>query len=122
MADNINDILLTDQAGNATDIKLKEKNRRVSMQSTIQSLSYNGTAQDISKNTLAFVWLYDKNNNLSYLSQNIAAKKTYYILALYGGKNTTLAGIDKSGIILKSMTGLDLLKVNTAKGDLGWSQ
>jgi hypothetical protein len=119
--DNINDISLTDQAGNVTDIKLKEKNRRASMQATIQSLSYNGAAQDISKNTLAFLWAYDKNNNLTLLSQNVAAKKTYNILAVYGGKNTTLIGIDKTGIILKSIAGLDLLKVSTSKGDLGWS-
>jgi hypothetical protein len=121
VADNINDILLTDQAGNNTDIKLKEKNRKVSMQSTLQSLSYNGTSQDISKNTLAFLWAYDKNNNLTMLSQNIAAKKTYVILAVYNGKNTSLVGLDKTGIILKSIAGLDLLKVSTNKGDLNWS-
>ncbi|MDR3642603.1 MAG: hypothetical protein P4L74_03195 [Candidatus Doudnabacteria bacterium] len=119
--DKVNDILLTDQAGNVTEIKLKEKNRKASMQSTIQSLSYNGTAQDVSKNTLAFVWQYDKKNNLTKLTQNVAAKKTYYILAVYNGKKTTLAGLDKSGIILKSIPGLSLLKVTTNKGDLGWS-
>jgi len=119
--DNANDILLTDQAGNITEIKLKEKNRKVSMGATIQSLSYNGTAQDTSKNILAFLWAYDKNNNLTLLSQNVAAKKTYLILALYNGKKTSLAGIDKTGIILKSITGLDLLKVSTNKGDLAWS-
>jgi Lecithin:cholesterol acyltransferase len=119
--DNANDILLTDQAGNTTEIKLKEKNRKISMGATIQSLSYNGTAQDISKNVLAFLWAYDKNNNLTLLSQNAAAKKTYVILALYNGKKTSLAGIDKTGIILKSITGLDLLKISTNKGDLAWS-
>jgi Lecithin:cholesterol acyltransferase len=119
--DNVNDILLTDQAGNTTDIKLKEKNRKVSMKSTIQSLSYNGISQDISKNTLAFLWAYDKNNNLTMLSQNIAAKKTYVILAVYNGKKTSLVGLDKTGVILKSITGLDLLKVTTNKGDLAWS-
>jgi len=119
--DNVNDILLTDQAGNTTDIKLKEKNRKISMQSTIQSLSYNGIAQDVSKNILAFVWTYDKNGNLTFLSQNVAAKKTYVILAVYNGKKTSLVGLDKTGIILKSITGLDLLKVSTNKGDLAWS-
>ncbi len=119
--DNVNDILLTDQAGNNTEIKLKEKNRKISMQSTIQSLSYSGILQDISKNILAFVWAYDKNNNLTFLSQNVAAKKTYVILAVYNGKKTSLVGIDKTGVILKSITGLDLLKVSTNKGDLAWS-
>ena len=119
--DNVNDILLTDQAGNSTDIKLKEKNRKISMQSTIQSLSYNGLSQDISKNVLAFVWSYDKNNNLTLLSQNVAAKKTYLVLATYDGKKTALVGIDKTGIILKSITGLDLLKISTSKGDLTWA-
>jgi len=119
--DNINDILLTDQAGNTTDIKLKEKNRKVSMSSTIQSLSYNGTSQDISKNILAFLWAYNKNNNLTLLSQSVAAKKTYLILAVYNGTKTSLVGIDKTGIILKAIAGLDLLKVTSNKGDLGWS-
>ena len=94
VVDNVNDIVLSDQAGNITEVKLKEKNRKVSMQSTIQSLSYNGTSQDMSKNILAFVWQYDKNNNLSFLSQNVAAKKTYVILATYDGKKTTLVGLD----------------------------
>ncbi len=119
--DSINDILLTDQAGNTTDIKLKEKNRKVSMQSTIQFLSYNTVAQDVSKNTLAFLWTYDKTGSLTMLSQNVAAKKTYVILAIYNGKKTSLVGIDKTGVILKSITGLDLLKVTTSKGDLNWS-
>jgi hypothetical protein len=121
VVDNINDILLTDQAGNTTDIKLKEKNRKVSMQSTIQSLSYNGAAQDVSKNILVFLWTYDKSGNLTKLSQNVAAKKTYVILAVYNGKKTSLVGLDKTGIILKSITGLDLLKITTNKGDLNWS-
>jgi hypothetical protein len=121
VVDNVNDITLTDQAGNVTDIKLKEKNRKISMQSTIQSLSYNTIVQDVSKNILAFVWVYDKNN-LSKLTQNVASNKSYYILAVYDGKKTTLVGIDKAGIILKSIPGLDLLKVTTGKGDLSWSQ
>ena len=91
------------------------------MQSTIQSLSYNGTLQDVSKNILAFLWTYDKSGNLTKLSQNVAAKKTYVILAVYNGKKTSLVGLDKTGIILKSITGLDLLKVATNKGDLAWS-
>jgi hypothetical protein len=118
--DNLNDILLTDQAGNTTEIKLKETNRKISMQSTLLSLSYNGMSQDISKNILVFLWAYDKNNNLTLLSQNVAAKKTYVILAVYNGKKTSLVGIDKTGIILKSIAGLDLLKVTTNKGDLSW--
>jgi hypothetical protein len=119
--DSANDILLTDQAGNVTEIKLKEKNRKVSMGATIQSLSYNGATQDTSKNILAFLWGYDKNNNLTALSQNVAAKKSYVILAVYNGKKTSLVGLDKTGVILKSITGLDLLKMATNKGDLAWS-
>ena len=81
------------------------------MQVTIQSLSYNGTAQDISKNILAFLWAYDKNNNLTLFVPKCGGQKNLLILALYNGKKTSLAGIDKTGIILKSITGLDLLKV-----------
>jgi pimeloyl-ACP methyl ester carboxylesterase len=119
--DNGNDITLTDQAGNITDVKLKEKDRKKSMQATIQSLSYNGAAQDVSKNVLAFLWTYDKSGNLTMLSQNVAAKKTYVILAVYNGKKTSLVGLDKTGVILKSITGLDLLKVITNRGDLTWN-
>ena len=117
-ADNI--ITATDAAGNTTQITLKDKNRKKNMQAQIQSLSYNGTGQDISKNTLAYSWSLDKTGNLKSLIQNVAAKKTYNILAIYDGKNTSLVGIDKSGIILKSLKGLDLLTVTTAKGDLAW--
>ena len=113
-------ITLADQAGNTTQIKLAAKNRRVTMAASLKSLSYNGQAQDISKNIFAFLWKFDNKNNLTFLSQNVAAKKTYNILALYDGKKTSLIGIDKTGIIAKSLPGLDLLKVTTNKGDFAW--
>ena len=120
VVDQDNIITATDAAGNTTQITLKDKNRKKNMQAQIQSLNYNGTGQDISKNTLAYSWSLDKTGNLKSLIQNVAAKKTYNILAIYDGKNTSLVGIDKSGIILKSLKGLDLLTITTAKGDLAW--
>ncbi len=119
--DSDDTITLTDQAGNITEIKLKDKNRKITMSGEIKSLKYNGVATDISKNLMAFVWLYDKNKNLKALFQYVQSKKNYNILAVYDGKNTKLIGKDSSGIILKSLGGLKVLKIATTKGDFNWS-
>ncbi len=114
-------ITLTDQAGNTTEIKLKDKNRKILMLAEIKSLKYNGVLANISKNEMAFSWLYDKNKNLKTLSQHIQSKKGYNILAVYDGNRTALLGKDASGIILKSLSGLKIIKITTSKGDLTWS-
>ncbi len=119
--DNDDIITATDQAGNTTEMRLTSKNRKMLMTAIIKSLAYNGTPVDISKNRLAFVWKYDSANNLKMLSQNIQSKKNFNIFAFFDGKNTSLLGLDQSGLILKSIKGLDLLKVTTNKGDLNWS-
>ena len=114
-------ITLTDKAGNITEIKLKDKNRKITMKAEIKSIKYNGKLADTSKNKMAFLWLYDKNKNLKMLSQYVASKKDYNVLAVYNGKNTTLIGKDASGKILKTEKGLKILKVTTNNGDLNWS-
>lgn len=119
--DKDNKIILTDQAGNTTEINLKDKNRKILMQAEIKSIKYNGVPADISKNKMAFLWLYDKNKNLKMLSQHVQSKKGYNILAVYEGKKTKFVGKDASGLILKSFGGLKLLKITTNKGDLQWS-
>ncbi len=122
-------ITLTDEAGNTTEIKLKDKNRKITMKAEIKSIKYNGKLADTSKNKMAFLWLYDKNKNLKMLSQYVAStlrhssgqEKDYNVLAVYNGKNTTLLGKDASGKILKTEKGLKILKVTTNNGDLNWS-
>ena len=97
------------------------KNRKILMSAEIQSIKYNGVAAKINKNTMAFLWLYDKNKNLKMLSQYITSKKDYNILAVYDGENTKLIGKDSTGKILKSLSGLKIIKITTNKGDLQWS-
>jgi hypothetical protein len=128
ITDKDDTITLTDKAGNTTEIKLKDKNRKITMKAEIKSIKYNGKLADTSKNKMAFLWLYDKNKNLKMLSQYVSSTlrygsgqaKDYNVLAVYGGKNTTFVGKDSGGKILKTEKGLKILKITTEKGDLGW--
>jgi hypothetical protein len=128
ITDKDDTITLTDKAGNTTEIKLKDKNRKITMKAEIKSIKYNGKLADTSKNKMAFLWLYDKNKNLKMLSQYVSSTlrygsgqaKDYNVLAVYGGKNTTFVGKDSGGKILKTEKGLKILKITTDKGDLGW--
>ncbi|MCX6723171.1 MAG: hypothetical protein NT094_03880, partial [Candidatus Staskawiczbacteria bacterium] len=114
--DKDNVIILTDKVGNTTEIDLKAKNRKILMQAEVKAIKYNGVVVDVSKNKMAFLWLFDKNNNLKMLSQHVQNKNGYNILAVYNGKNTSLIGKDSSGKILKSVSGLKLIKITTNKG------
>jgi hypothetical protein len=119
--DNDSVILITDQAGNTTEITLKSKNRKILMRAEIKSIKYNGVPADISRNVMAFLWVYDKKNNLLKLSQHVQTKKGYNILAFYDGKKTTFFGRDANGLIMKTFGGLKIIKIATNKGDLSWS-
>lgn len=119
--DKDNIITLTDQAGNTTEITLKDRNRKIFMRAEIKSLKYNGISAEINKNLMAFIWIYDKKKNLKTLSQHIQTKKGYNISAIYNGKKTIILGRDASGLIKKSFSGLKVIKVTTNKGDLSWS-
>lgn len=121
ITDKDNIITLADKAGNTTEIKLKDKNRKILMKAEIKSIKYNGKLVDTSKNKMAFLWLYDKKQNLKILSQYVVSKKDYAILAVYNGKNTTFVGKDSYGKIKKTEKGLKILKITTDKGDLNWS-
>jgi hypothetical protein len=118
--DEDNLITLKDQAGNTTEIKLKDKNRRILMRAEIKSIKYNGILADKNKNQMAFFWLYDKNKNLKILSQYVKSKNDYNILAVFNGKNTTFLGRDSSGKIFKTEKGLKIIKITTDKGNLSW--
>jgi arginine repressor len=120
IADADDTVTLTDQAGNNTELKLKDKNRKILLQAEIKSLSYNNQPADLGKNKLSFLWLYDKKGNLNLLTQNVQNRKNYNILATYAGKNTLLVGIDQNGRISRTLNGLVLLKIATSKGDLAW--
>jgi triacylglycerol esterase/lipase EstA (alpha/beta hydrolase family) len=129
VTDKDDTITLTDKAGNITEIKLKDKNRKITMKAEIKSIKYNGKLADTSKNKMAFLWLFDKKGKLTMLSQYVSSTlrhgsgqaNDYNVLAVYGGKNTTFVGKDISGKILKTEKGLKILKITTDKVDLGWS-
>ena len=118
--DNDDVIILTDQAGNTTEIKLKDKNRKTRMSAEIKSLKYNGILVDISKNLMDFNWFLDKKKNFTMLFQHVQSKNGYNISAVYNGKTTKLLGKDASGKILTTVSGLKIIKISTNKGDLRW--
>ncbi len=120
VSDKDNIIIITDQAGNTTEIDLKNKNRKIIMTAEILSIKYNGVSADISKNGMVYSWLLDKNKNLIILSQYVKSKN-YNILAVYDGKNTKMVGLDSSGIILKSVAGLKIMQIKTNNGNLNLS-
>ncbi len=119
--DNDDQIILTDEAGNTTVIRLKEKDRRRTEQAEIKSISYDGIPADISKNKFKFTWRLDKQQDLKSLTQEIKSKKDFSVLARYDGKKTTIIGNGPAGKTSASQDGLVLLKVTTNTGDLGWS-
>jgi hypothetical protein len=119
--DTDNKVILTDSAGNTTEINLKEKNRKILMRAEIKSIKYNGVSADISKNKMAYLWLYDKNKNLKMLSQYVQSKKSYNILAIFNGKNTKIMSRDSLGKINKTFPGLKILKITTNQGNLSWN-
>jgi len=113
-------VTLTDQAGNTTQITLEEKNRLQSMSAHVRSLTYNGVAADINKNTLQYIWSYDKTNHLKNFFQQVTSRKDYNIVAHYSGKTTKVAGQDQTGVISQSFTGLKIIKVTTNRGNFEW--
>lgn len=114
-------VSVSDKAGNATTVTFAEKDRKSSLKATLKTLSYNGAPVPLTGNKLLFSWQLSRQNSLSWLSQYAASFKNYNILALYDGKNTKIMGLDKTGIISKTLPGLISLKVSTSKGNLNWN-
>ena len=121
VTDNNNVITLADQAGNVTEITLKEKGRKKSMKAEIKSIKYNGVAANITKNVMQYSWVLDKTGQLKKFEQHIKSRKDYNITAVFDGKNTKITGKDFPSKISKSFTGLKIIKITTNKGDFTWS-
>jgi len=121
ISDNDNMITLTDQAGNATKLILKDKNRKKSMKTELVDIKYNDVSAKLAKNRFDFAWEFDKKGQLKFLSQHAVSKKDFNIRANFANEKTLLAGKDQSGRIFKTVTGLAMLKITTNQGDLGWS-
>ncbi len=121
ITDNDDTITLKDQAGNVTELKLKDKDRKKSMSAEIKSLKYNGVTADISKNIMQYRWKLDKNKNMTDLTQHVKSRKEYNVNADFDGKNTVFEGKDATGKIKKSVVGLKIITITTNKGDFTWS-
>ena len=119
--DNDNLVTLIDEAGNTSQMTLKDRNRRSAMVAEIQSLVYNNQTANLGSNTLKFSWSYDKAGQLSSLKQIVKSRSNFSISATYNGSSTQITGQDQTGKISKTLTGLVLLKVFTKMGDLSWS-
>lgn len=113
-------VTAVDRAGNKTEIKLKDKDRKRRMKAEIESIKYNDKEADINKNKMFLTWIYNRQDYLLALTQHIVSKKDYNMLAIYNGKNTILVGKDISGRILETIKGLKIIKITTNNGDLIW--
>ncbi len=115
-------LTVKDQAGNITELKLKEKGRKKTFKAEIKALSYNGVNQDLNPNSLKVNWQTDKQGQLKELHQAMRSKKDYNVKAEYNSKTnkTKLEGKDALGRINKTLAGLVLLNTFTDKGDLKW--
>jgi hypothetical protein len=120
LTDNGSKVIITDQAGNITEMNYVEPNRKKSLSATLQNLKYNGTSVDLSKNKLAFSWKYDSKNNLTNLTQSVQSKNGFSISAVFNGTSTSITGRDETGKINQTKAGLYLLQIYTIRGDLGW--
>lgn len=119
--DHDNIITLIDQAGNTSQMTLKDKNRQHQLKAEIKSLAYNNQLADIVKNKLAFNWKLDKQQNLKEFKQHVKSKKDFNIDAVYRNGKTSITGKDQDGRINKLLDGLILLEISTDNGDLNWS-
>ncbi len=120
ISDQDNIIGMKDEAGNTTQIILKDKDRKHILKAEIKSLLYNNVSTDISRNDMIFDWKLDKQEVLKGLHQRLKNKKDYNIEATYDGLKTTISGKDQTGKVNKILNGLVLLKVSTNKGDFNW--
>ena len=121
--DNDDVVLITDQAGNTTKLKLKDKDRKKKLKAEVSRLWYNGVEQDISKNSFKFAWEYGKQGQLKAIDQYVKFSQDFNIHAVYdSAKNQTrLEGRDTLGKINKIILGLALLKITTNKSNFAWS-
>ncbi|HVY68043.1 MAG TPA: chitobiase/beta-hexosaminidase C-terminal domain-containing protein, partial [Patescibacteria group bacterium] len=121
VADQDDVIILTDQAGNTTQIQLQDKDRRHRLKAELKDIIYNGIAADMGGNQMSFSWLADRSGSLKTLTQQLANRRNYFVAALYAQGKTVITGLDQNGKISKTISGLAALQVKTNKGDLSWS-
>ena len=119
LADGV--ITLADQAGNITEIKLKNNQQKTVITMRTESTQYNGVAVDAEGNIMVYTWAIDKNEKLSKLIQYVRSKNNYNILAVFNGESTKILGMDSFGKVSKFFNGLKIIKVFTDKGDFRWS-
>jgi len=121
VTDNGGAVILTDEAGNTTELIFKERNRRTATSAEITAIKYNGVSVAMSSNLFSYSWSLDKSGKLAKLTQKVKSRNNYSITAVYDGVNTKITGTISTGKISQSFTGLKILKVTTNKGDLVWS-
>lgn len=113
-------VTLSDKAGNTTVLTFEERDRRASLSAQLSGLSYNGVAQNISRDLFRFAWTLDRQRELQTLEQQVVSKNSFTIFAHYSGVGTTLVGRDSTGPFVRRLSGLRLLEVQTNKADFSW--
>jgi len=119
--DNGNTVVLTDEAGNTTELNFSQRNRRSAMSADLASVKYNGVQTVVGSNLFSYSWSFDKSGKLAKLTQKVKSRNNYSITAIYDGTTTKLTGSTSAGRISQSFPGLKILKVTTNMGDLSWS-
>ncbi|MBI5734177.1 MAG: hypothetical protein HY973_04540, partial [Candidatus Kerfeldbacteria bacterium] len=116
---------LVDEAGNTTELRFSEKNRRRSLSASLLSIKYNGVELSTAKrNKFNYVWVYNKQGVLRELIQSITFNNDFVISAVYNSKRnvTMIMGKDvekkKTREIYK---GLKLINIVTDKGKISYN-
>ncbi len=120
LADNGNSVQATDEAGNKTQLNMKDAERKKKMAMDIAGLLYNGAAQNIGKTTASFSWTFAQNGNLQSLRQQIKSICDFMVDATYKNGATTITGKDAGGKINQTFLSLRVLTVSTSKGNFVW--
>lgn len=116
-----NSVVLSDQAGNTTELVFKEKSRKKQMRAELVAIKYNKREASLVKNSFSYSWIVKPTKELIVLVQDVRAKKDFKIDATFERGKTYFSGRDKTGKIEKVVPKLVLLNVVTSKGELTWT-
>jgi hypothetical protein len=114
-------VIISDEAGNTTEVEFSEKNRKKQQQASLVALTYHGKQIDLAKNRIKFKWMLDKQGQIKSLTQHLRIKGELYIELDYRNGQTHIKGRSENGLINKKMPGLALLQITTNKGQLNYA-
>lgn len=117
-----NKVILTDQAGNITEIWLKRKNKKNHIEAEIEKIKYNGIVGKPNPNKALFVWAFNRFGNLNHLNQILNLDKRDHIFMLYQGSFDQTVIREKTAGVKTKITkpGIIFLNIKTNEGEIGY--